>query len=163
MRSQVTAFVSRRWRVPSGAVSVAIERLHGGLESAVARAYIRYERPRADQPSRLVIKALHGRLAREADVYDALRRHMSRPPTALARSSELVYNTSGALRLGPPASTAESCSPPRAESGRSNEPQSRPPVSTWAWRTSTTRVSIRAISRVIRTTPACRPRDPDAL
>jgi hypothetical protein len=38
MVSQVAAFASRRWRVPTELLRVEVEPLHGGLESAVVRA-----------------------------------------------------------------------------------------------------------------------------
>jgi hypothetical protein len=162
MRSQVTPFVSRRWRVPRGAVSVAIERLHGGLESAVARAYIRYERPRADQPSRLVIKALHGRLAREADVYDALRvtwPSADRPGAEQrARVQHVRCAAAGAAREH----RGELFAAPRGE--RKVERAAEPSSGVYVGVAHEHDASLHTgHSRVIRTRPACRPRDPDAL
>ena len=40
MVSQVTAFVSRQWRVPSEQMRVAVQPVHGGLESEVSRVRI---------------------------------------------------------------------------------------------------------------------------
>jgi hypothetical protein len=90
MVSQVTAFVSQRWRVPSELLRVEVQPVHGGLESAVARA--RIARPAAHQalPLQLVVKCLPRGLEREAEVYDVLWQHLERPPAVRLLGRETV-------------------------------------------------------------------------
>jgi hypothetical protein len=80
MTSQVAAFLARRWCVPESSLNVEVQPLHGGLESVVARARVAGVQLGSGVPRDLVVKRLSGRLAREADVYDALWRHLERPP-----------------------------------------------------------------------------------
>lgn len=80
MTSAITAFVARRWLVPESRVSVDVQPLQGGLESAVARACISIDDDTFGVPPQVVVKQLFGDLAREADVYETLWQHLVRPP-----------------------------------------------------------------------------------
>jgi aminoglycoside phosphotransferase (APT) family kinase protein len=90
MVTQVTAFVSRRWRVPTELLRVEVQRLHGGLESAVARARILHPEGDSAIPSQLVIKHLPAGFEREADVYEILWRHLDRPPAVRLLGREVA-------------------------------------------------------------------------
>jgi hypothetical protein len=80
MTSQLTAFLARQWCVPESSLTVEMQPLYGGLESPVARARITPTQLGSRVPPDLVVKQLSGPLAREADVYDALWKHLERPP-----------------------------------------------------------------------------------
>jgi hypothetical protein len=80
MTSQLTAFLARRWCVPESSLDVEVQPLYGGLESAVARARITPAQSASGVPRELVVKQLSGAFAREGDVYEALWRHLERPP-----------------------------------------------------------------------------------
>lgn len=80
MVSRVEAFIARRWCAPPGGFRVDVQPLHGGLESAVARARVSAADVHAVMPRELVIKELPAGFEREADVYDALWRHLESPP-----------------------------------------------------------------------------------
>ena len=80
MVSRVTAFVSNRWRVSPQLIRVDIEPLHGGLESTVARARITGPEECGSIPEQLVVKELPAGFDREANVYEALWRHLDPPP-----------------------------------------------------------------------------------
>lgn len=56
--------------------------MRGGLEATVSRARISSQRQACPIPPRLVVKQLSTDGRREAEVYDALWRHLHRPPTA---------------------------------------------------------------------------------
>jgi hypothetical protein len=90
MVSNVTAFVSRRWRVPTELLRVELQPLHGGLESAVARARISQPAGRSTVPTQLVIKHLPAGSEREADVYDLLWRHFDPPPAVRMLGREII-------------------------------------------------------------------------
>jgi hypothetical protein len=77
---RIARFLSRRWRVPESVIRVEVLPLDGGLESRVTRAKITHASDAA-LPRRLVVKELGPGLEREARVYDALWRHMKRPPS----------------------------------------------------------------------------------
>jgi aminoglycoside phosphotransferase (APT) family kinase protein len=59
---------------------VEVEPLPGGLESTVLRARISPPDDSTAIPSRIVVKALAGGDAREAEIYEVLWRHLDRPP-----------------------------------------------------------------------------------
>lgn len=90
MVSQVTAFISRRWRVPTELLRVDVQALHGGLESAVARARISKPEGHSSIPPQLVIKQLPAGFEREGDVYELLWRHFDRPPAVRLLGREMV-------------------------------------------------------------------------
>jgi hypothetical protein len=90
MVSQVTAFVSRRWRVPPERLRVDVQALPGGLESAVARARISHPGGHEAIPPQLVVKHLPAGFEREADVYDLLWRHLDRPPAVRLLGREIA-------------------------------------------------------------------------
>lgn len=92
MVSQVAAFVSRRWRVPTDRLRIEVQPLYGGLESAVVRVRIQSERPDG-VPAQLVVKSLPVGLEREADVYDVLWHHLARPPAVRLLGRERVAGT----------------------------------------------------------------------
>jgi aminoglycoside phosphotransferase (APT) family kinase protein len=93
MVSRVTAFVSRQWRVPTELLRVEVQPLHGGLESAVARARISQPEGHRSIPLQLVIKHLPAGFEREADVYDLLWRHFDRPPAVRLLGRENAAGT----------------------------------------------------------------------
>ena len=93
MVAQVTAFISRRWRVPSEVVHVDLQPLGGGLESTVARARIAAPREHRSIPQQLVIKQLPDGLEREADVYDALWQYVDGPPAVRMFGREMRGET----------------------------------------------------------------------
>ena len=80
MVSRVSAFVSRTWGGAAAASRVVLEPMPGGLESTLLR--VRLSPPPADTrvPRQLVLKQLTAGATREAAVYDALWRHVERPP-----------------------------------------------------------------------------------
>jgi hypothetical protein len=80
MTSQLTAFLARRWCVPESSLDIEVQPLYGGLESAVTRARISPSQVASGVPHDLVVKQLSAAFAREGDVYDALWRHLERPP-----------------------------------------------------------------------------------
>lgn len=80
MVSRVTAFIARRWSVLPGLLRVTVQPLQGGLESKVTRAQVSGSDGHRSVPPQLVIKELAAGFEREADVYEALWRHLSRPP-----------------------------------------------------------------------------------
>jgi hypothetical protein len=80
MTSVLTAFIARHWSVPESHLELEVQPLHGGLESAVARARISTDGSVSGIPSEVIVKQLSGELAREADVYEALWQHLRRPP-----------------------------------------------------------------------------------
>lgn len=90
MVSQVTAFISRRWHVPRELLRVDVQALHGGLESAVARARISRPDGHSAIPPQLVIKQLPAGFEREGDVYELLWRHFDRPPAVRLLGREMV-------------------------------------------------------------------------
>jgi hypothetical protein len=90
MVSQVTAFISRRWCVPTELLRVDVQALHGGLESAVARARISRPDGHSAIPPQLVIKQLPAGFEREGDVYELLWRHFDRPPAVRLLGREMV-------------------------------------------------------------------------
>ncbi len=90
MVSQVAAFVSRRWRVPTELLRVDVQPLHGGLESAVVRVRLSPPDGHGSIPSQLVVKCLPLGFEREADVYDVLWRHLDRPPAVRLLGCERV-------------------------------------------------------------------------
>lgn len=81
MKSEVARFIGRRWAVPPGEVRVDVRPMHGGLESAVARATVAV-RGRTGIPRRLVVKELRGSHRREAAVYESLWSAVEQPPAA---------------------------------------------------------------------------------
>ncbi len=76
----MVAFISRRWCVAEDAIRVDVQPLHGGLESAVARARVTHRGSHGSIPSRLVVKELRSGLEREADTYELLWRYVKHPP-----------------------------------------------------------------------------------
>jgi hypothetical protein len=80
MALALTAFLARRWSIPESHVDVELLPLHGGLESAVARARITTTCREPGIPLEVVVKRLAPEFAREADIYDALWRHFTCPP-----------------------------------------------------------------------------------
>jgi hypothetical protein len=90
MVSQVAAFISRRWRVPTQLLRVEVQPLCGGLESAVVRARISQPQGHHGIPPQLVVKCLPLGFEREADVYDVLWRHLDRPPAVRLLGRERV-------------------------------------------------------------------------
>jgi hypothetical protein len=78
--SLVTAFIARRWSIPESRLQVELQPLHGGLESAVARARISVGGGGTALPADVVVKHLPSGFAREADVYQALWQHLERRP-----------------------------------------------------------------------------------
>ena len=88
MTQQVTAFIARRWGVPEASFSVDLDRLHGGLESTIARATVS-RTSRADAvPRQLVVKELQPGSEHEADVYGLLWRHLDNPPAVRVHGTE---------------------------------------------------------------------------
>jgi aminoglycoside phosphotransferase (APT) family kinase protein len=90
MTSQFTAFVARRWGVPADAVSIDVDRLHGGLESSVTRATVNRRAGGGAVPGRFVVKELAQGSEREADVYDLLWTHLDDPPAVRLLGRERV-------------------------------------------------------------------------
>jgi aminoglycoside phosphotransferase (APT) family kinase protein len=90
MVSQITAFVSQRWHVPTELLRVEVQPLLGGLESSVARARISLPLGHDRIPSQIVIKQLPPGFEREADVYDLLWRHSARPPAVRLLGREIA-------------------------------------------------------------------------
>jgi aminoglycoside phosphotransferase (APT) family kinase protein len=90
MVSQVAAFVSRRWCVPTQLLGVEVQPIHGGLESAVVRARISPPIGHDRIPSQIVVKCLPRGFEREADVYDVLWHHLARPPAVRLLGRERV-------------------------------------------------------------------------
>ena len=80
MHSKVKTFVARAWSVPEASIGIDVHPLQGGLESAVARAWITHAEGDRRIPHRLVVKELQGRCTREAGIYDQLWRHITQPP-----------------------------------------------------------------------------------
>ena len=80
MTSRLSTFIARRWSIPESRLEVALQPLHGGLESTVARARITTHGIESGIPPDLVVKRLPAGFAREADVYHALWQHLERPP-----------------------------------------------------------------------------------
>jgi hypothetical protein len=75
-----------------------VQPLDGGLESVVARARITPPQVASGVPRDVVVKQLSGALAREGDVYDALWRHLERPP-AVQMFGRAVYGEATYLYL----------------------------------------------------------------
>lgn len=92
MTSQVAAFVARRWGVPADAVSVEMNRLHGGLESSVTRATVNRQDRAGGAPGHLVVKELRPGFEREAEVYDLLWTHLDDPPAVRVLGRERAGN-----------------------------------------------------------------------
>ena len=90
MVSQVTAFVSRQWRVPREQLRVDIQPVHGGLESEVSRVRILQPDGHSAIPLQLVVKHLRRGFEREADVYDLLWRHIDGPPAVRLLGREVA-------------------------------------------------------------------------
>lgn len=67
-----------------------VQALHGGLESAVARARISKPEGHSAIPPQLVIKQLPAGFEREGDVYELLWRHFDRPPAVRLLGREMV-------------------------------------------------------------------------
>jgi hypothetical protein len=88
----VAAFVSRRWHAHENAFRVEVEPVHGGLEGTVARAHIVCRQPISAIPPRLIVKQLPAGGEREAPIYEALWRHLRRPPTARVLGMDVVEN-----------------------------------------------------------------------
>jgi hypothetical protein len=94
MKATVADFAARRWTIPPDETAVDLEPLTGGLESAVARVSVR--RAAASAPVARFVKQL-GAWRREADVYEALWRHVARPPAprllgvSRQRATDLLY------------------------------------------------------------------------
>jgi len=80
MHQTITAFVAERWSVAERSLDVEVVPLHGGLESAVARARITHADGHASIPETIVVKQLERGLEREADVYGWLWRNFDVPP-----------------------------------------------------------------------------------
>ena len=80
MTPPLTAFISRRWGVPEAHLNIQVQPLHGGLQSPVVWARITSGEGDSERSQDLVVKRLSGDLAREAEIYQALWRHLDRPP-----------------------------------------------------------------------------------
>ena len=93
MKNRIEAFVSRKWAVPASRLLVDVQPIHGGLESAVALATIAPDRKYRQLPTRLVVKELRQDGGREAGVYEALWRHLERPPAARVHGIDVVDGT----------------------------------------------------------------------
>jgi aminoglycoside phosphotransferase (APT) family kinase protein len=82
MESRVASFVARHWKA-APSVDLDLQRVHGGLESQVARAIIRSAHPSATNiPRRFMVKELKGTHQREADIYRVLWNSLTDPPAA---------------------------------------------------------------------------------
>jgi aminoglycoside phosphotransferase (APT) family kinase protein len=91
MPSHITTFVADRWCIPAEQIRVKTRAIRGGLESAVTRADVQVLDANSDGiPPRLVVKELHGRASREADVYELLWKSLEDPPTARIFGSNIV-------------------------------------------------------------------------
>ena len=73
-----------------------VQPLHGGLESAVARAQISPPPGHSGIPPQLIIKQLPAGFEREGDIYELLWRHVDRPPAVQLLGREI---TAGATYL----------------------------------------------------------------
>ena len=93
MKRQIEQFISRTWSVPPSQLRLDVQPLGRGLESAVALATIEPNRSYSRLPTQLVVKALRREHGREADVYQALWRHLKHPPTARMHGVDLVDDT----------------------------------------------------------------------
>lgn len=81
MKAHVEEFVARRWSVPRDVLTVQVEPIHGGLESAVALATVKGDARYPAVPGRFVVKELRPGFLRESDIYELLWKHLDEPPT----------------------------------------------------------------------------------
>jgi hypothetical protein len=144
MVTQVTAFVSHHWRVPPELLRVDVQKLHGGLESAVARARILHPEGDSAIPSqRQTLDFAAVNLARPFRrfrlTHPGERQCDGHVPGTPERACEerIGCRPSRGCRT-----SVCSCSWPRCDNGRSYEPHKRPRGSVEAWRISRTRVTM---------------------
>jgi aminoglycoside phosphotransferase (APT) family kinase protein len=95
MQTHVAAFVARRWSVPADRLRVTIERVDGGLESAVSIARLAGLARFPAVPRRLIVKELSRGFQREAAVYAWLWGQFTPPPAV--RSFGIVTQEASTL------------------------------------------------------------------